>query len=333
MECYVTKPPGVNPKTRKFCSNPPRRIRTFLSILSLIALSSLASAQPSVAPAVVKMGDVEVSLREIETLILSQSPEARKRILESSEAFGKLFKTEALRRVVLKDAYKLGIDRQPNIAFQLERARDRVLIDHFLEQKSELPQDYPSAAEAESFYESKKEKFRTPASIRLAQILIRGPMDWPREQRLKQLAKAKEAHGRLLKGEDFIATVRRYSEDLETSQQGGDLGWMPESDVFPLVRLETDNLPVKGITQPIRTQFGWQIVKIVDRLPAIQRSFAESRTDLIAMMRKDRKELLQEQYLKAAEENISYQGNVEELGALRDRISRMRPALYGNGLR
>jgi peptidylprolyl isomerase len=289
--------------------------------MAFLLCTSAVWGQLGSAPVVARIGEVALSTDTVESLIRAQAPEFRQQILDSPEALNALIKAETLRNAVLKEALAVGTDRQAAVVLQAARARDQVIVDQFLNQRSEVPAGYPAEKEIEAAYESNKEQFKIPAMIRMAQLLVRGPMEMPREQRLKQLARASEAHRRLLKGDDFTAIVRSYSEDEDTRNRGGELGWVAEKDIFPLLRMEIDSLPAGAISKPVRTQFGWQIVKIMERRAAGAITLTEARSSLVASMRKTQKESLQAQYLKAIETLKPYEANAEEVQRLRTKLA------------
>lgn len=296
-------------------------IRTFFFAATAWLFAVSAWGQGVTTSAVARIGKVELSATAMEKLVQSLAPEVRKQILEKPEALNELVKSETFRAAVLQEALKAGADQQETVIFQVARMRDQVIVDYFMQQRSELPANYPSEKEIEAAYESNKEQLKTPVMINMAQILLRGPMEAPKEFRLKQLARATEAHKRLVKGEDFAAVVRDFSDDDENRNRGGDLGWVKEADIFPLIRMEIVNLPAGGFSKPVRTQFGWQIVKIVERRTARAIPLAEARASLVASMRKTQKERIQAQYLKAIETNSAYEANADEVRRLRAKIA------------
>lgn len=78
---------------------------------------------------------------------------------------------------------------------------------------------------------------------------------------------ANDLIGRLNKGEDFATLAKNYSIDLSSRDQGGDFGWIERGQ---LNNQDLENaafsLKTGQITQtPIKTDFGWHILKVVDR--------------------------------------------------------------------
>jgi peptidyl-prolyl cis-trans isomerase SurA len=112
---------------------------------------------------------------------------------------------------------------------------------------------------------------------------------------------------RLDSGDDFATLAMKYSEDPETSGNGGDLGTVPESGLKgtdPATRDAVMKLkpgqysPVVGVVNPAtRQSVGYRIVKLVSKEPAGQRELSDPRVQqAIRSQLHDRRE----QLLKAA---------------------------------
>ena len=69
---------------------------------------------------------------------------------------------------------------------------------------------------------------------------------------------------RLDNGEKFEVLARQYSED-STASNGGDLGWINPGDTVPQFEKAMNELKDNQISQPIRTQFGWHIIQVIER--------------------------------------------------------------------
>jgi peptidyl-prolyl cis-trans isomerase SurA len=69
---------------------------------------------------------------------------------------------------------------------------------------------------------------------------------------------------RLDNGEKFEALARQYSED-STASNGGDLGWVNPGDTVPQFEKAMNELKDNQISPPVRTQFGWHIIQVLER--------------------------------------------------------------------
>jgi peptidyl-prolyl cis-trans isomerase SurA len=70
---------------------------------------------------------------------------------------------------------------------------------------------------------------------------------------------------RVIGGEDFADLARQYSEDFGSAQEGGDLGWARKGQFVPIFEETMASLQIDQISQPIRSQFGWHILQVLER--------------------------------------------------------------------
>ncbi len=77
-----------------------------------------------------------------------------------------------------------------------------------------------------------------------------------------------EIRNRALKGEDFDMLAASYSEEPNAKVSKGNLGYFSAMQmVFPFEHAAFST-PVGGVSQPVRTQFGYHVIKVVDRRPS-----------------------------------------------------------------
>ena len=69
---------------------------------------------------------------------------------------------------------------------------------------------------------------------------------------------------RLDSGAKFEDIAKLYSEDA-TSAKGGDLGWLNPGDVVPAFEEAMNRLPLKQVSAPVRTTFGWHLIEVLER--------------------------------------------------------------------
>lgn len=73
----------------------------------------------------------------------------------------------------------------------------------------------------------------------------------------------KDIYDSAVAGEDFAELAMTFSEDGSASN-GGDLGWFERGRMVPEFDSATWSLEVGEISTPVRTRFGWHIIKLVD---------------------------------------------------------------------
>lgn len=165
------------------------------------------------------------------------------------------------------------------------------------------------------YYNAHKGEFNLiEPQYHLAQIMVT-PMPNPQAQNQNDKAqneadarkKIQMISNRLDSGDDFATLAMRYSEDPETSGNGGDLGTIPESSLRSTDPLTRDSVmklkpgqysPIITVMNPATRQaVGYRIVKLVSKEPAGQRELNDPRVQqAIRSQLHDRRE----QLLKAA---------------------------------
>jgi peptidyl-prolyl cis-trans isomerase SurA len=141
---------------------------------------------------------------------------------------------------------------------------------------------------ADYYRANKAEFFRAEPQVHLARILVTPAPD-PEVRNLKgdkaqndREARRKIAllEARVRKGEDFADLALNFSEDPESAQNGGDLGFLLESALEKTdieIRRVLKNLRPGQVSPVIRTQEGYQILKLISREPAGQRELSDPR--------------------------------------------------------
>ncbi len=122
---------------------------------------------------------------------------------------------------------------------------------------------------AKGYYENNKEKYVHKEQVRASHILIK--ID---KKTTEQAAKAKieEIKKELDKGADFAELAKKYSQDGSASN-GGDLGFFGKGQMVPEFEKAAFSLKKGEISNPVKTQFGFHLIKVTDKRPAGNEKF------------------------------------------------------------
>jgi peptidyl-prolyl cis-trans isomerase SurA len=172
-------------------------------------------------------------------------------------------------------------------------------------------------ADVDNFYNANKASFNlAEPQIHMAQILVTPAAD-PEVRNLKNnkaqndaeaKVKIQDIYARLLRGDDFSQVAQNYSEDPKSLANGGDLGFVPESALEkanPELRKLVASLQPGAISQPIKTEEGYRILKVISKETAGQRDLNDPRvqTNIRETLRNSKDQLLRAAYYEVERNN------------------------------
>ncbi|MBM4122581.1 MAG: hypothetical protein FJ249_08315 [Nitrospira sp.] len=158
------------------------------------------------------------------------------------------------RELLLQEARKLGLDQSPGIRERLERYKEQLALDELMQATVRTPVDI-SKEEQESYFTAHSAKLLSAEQVHAAQILV------------PTLAQAKDLKRQLDEGADFAKLAQRFSIDQATRQRGGDLGPYRRGAAGPEVEAALLTLKPGMVSEPIETQAGVHLVKLISRDP------------------------------------------------------------------
>lgn len=151
--------------------------------------------------------------------------------------------------------------------------------------------------------------------IHTAHIMIKSSKGATTEDSLKARTKIEEIYKKLLAGENFQELAKQFSEDPGSAEKGGVLPWFGTERMVPEFEKAAYDLKKNGdISSPVKTAFGWHIVKRLDRkeTPSYEeiqgelktRISKDSRSEIskLSFVQKVKKEYNFTEYPKAKEE-------------------------------
>ncbi len=127
--------------------------------------------------------------------------------------------------------------------------------------RAELAQVPESEFKAE--YEKNKEKYHLPERAVVKFVRFQNIPSYEDEQRVKEAIETIRMEA--VKAADsaaFTEVAKKYSEDPTVSTNGGDLGWFGHGRMVPAFDSAAFLLSPGQLSQPVRTSFGWHIIKL-----------------------------------------------------------------------
>ncbi len=114
---------------------------------------------------------------------------------------------------------------------------------------------------------------KVPVKVHAMHILIQLDEKADSKKTKQAQAKADDIYAKIDKGEDFAELAKKYSEDTTTKDQGGDLGFFEKGQFVEEFEKITFDLKEGKVAKPVRTKYGFHIIKVEERKGEIEKSF------------------------------------------------------------
>ena len=140
------------------------------------------------------------------------------------------------------------------------------------------------AADVQRFYNDNIAQYQTPEQIRASHILLNtaGKDEATVRKQAEDILKQARA------GADFAALATKFSEDEGSKVNGGDLDYFSRGRMVPEFETAAFALQPGQISDLVKSQYGFHIIKVVDKKPAVTRSFDEVRPQIEEQLKAQR---------------------------------------------
>jgi foldase protein PrsA len=148
--------------------------------------------------------------------------------------------------------------------------------------------DKVAVAEAQTYFKEHPLEFQRDAEVKASHILVESE------------ALAKKLKADIDKGADFAALAKTHSKDPGSGAKGGDLGFFGKGQMVPEFEKAAFETPIGHVTEPVKSKFGYHIIKVVDRHAAGQQSFDKMQNEIVEKLTKDRRQSAFRKWLDGA---------------------------------
>ena len=159
---------------------------------------------------------------------------------------------------------------ESDVKAQIERGMAiQALIDKEVADKIQI-----SDEESKSFYDNNPQFFEQPEQVKASHILIKVAADAPEAQKAEARKKIESVQQKMKQGEDFADLAKTYSEG-PSGPNGGDLGYFRRGQMVKPFEDAAFSLKINETSDIVETQFGYHLIKVVDKKPAKKMAYAE----------------------------------------------------------
>lgn len=176
-------------------------------------------------------------------------------------------------RLIYAEAIKAGFDKNAEVKRRIANMEKQIVMQGFMENKAKT---LISDDDLKAAYDQKVAAAKGQEEVKARHILVSSEDD------------AKKLYDQIKKGGDFEKLAKEKSADKGSGVNGGELGWFTKEKMVPEFAEAAFKLKKGDISQPVKSEFGWHIIKVEDRRPIQVASFD------------DMKEMLKDEQAKKA---------------------------------
>ena len=254
-----------------------------------------SGAQASV---VARVGSVDVTLEEVKAALEKLDARQQEAIGRDPALLNQVVRLLLVQRLVLNEAKGKKWDEQGSVKLAVERARESAIAESYLQSVANPAAGYPSEVELQAAYEVAKPSLVVGKQWKLAQIYIAAPEGASKESLEKAAAKLGEVKKAVVvKGADFAALARKYSDEPNSAGQGGEIGWMLEAQVQPEIREVATALAAGAQSEAVRMKDGWHFLKCLEVKEATTPPLEQVRVALTQRLQQEQAQAKRQAYL------------------------------------
>jgi len=199
-------------------------------------------------------------------------------------------------RLVQNKADTAGLDSDPEVQQQVALAKEQIIRGIYVQRAVDKE---ISESDLKSAYDDYVKKMPAVQEIKAQHILVDSE------------DKAKDIIAKLQAGGDFAQLAAQNSNDPGNKDKGGELGWFAQQDMVPEFSAAAFKIEPGHISEaPVKTQFGWHVIKVEDKRTRPAPTYAELKPALQVELRRQKLEAMLADWRKSAEiEKFDINGN------------------------
>ena len=193
-------------------------------------------------------------------------------ILETPEGRAQFLESVITRDLLLREAFRRGVDRRQEVADRLSMARKSILLEALLR---EVASGAPAISDEalRKLYASTPEKYRMGERVKVSHMLFR------------DRARAEEMLRRARAGAPFEELMKEVAG--REGEAAADLGDIERGQFVKEFEAAAFSAAPDSIVGPVKTTYGYHLIKVYEKKPAGIQTFEEVRPQLLAEQREE----------------------------------------------
>ena len=228
-------------------------------------------------------------------LLWDQIPENNKLQLTKSNVLDQIISEKLL----IQEAKNRGLEQDKDVLEQIKNTTEQILVQSLIE-KEIIGKVKVDDQEALTYYEENKDNFITKEQVYLYNILV------------ETEEVAKDILEKLKSGVDFIEIAKEKSTG-PSAAQGGDLGYISKGDLIPEIENVVFALEIGNISDIIKSQYGFHILKVTDKKPEVLKTFEEVKEEIAPTLLSTKQKEAFDNLLEELKSQVTIEINEEAL--------------------
>jgi parvulin-like peptidyl-prolyl isomerase len=241
--------------------------------------------------------------RMIDQSLMAQESNRRKYQIDPEEV------NKGMKQWMRENGGKKAIEKAKHPAIKdREDLRREILAqlryNRLLEEESSC--DKPTEQEAKEYYDNRPDLFTSEEMVSASHILKKASSDEEFKAAEEQIQAIRE---RLLGGEDFVKCVQEESDD---GGNDGNLGTFGKGRMVPEFEKAAFSLNQDQLSEPVKTQFGWHLIKLHEKHDTKLTPFEELKEKIIEYLHERKKDKVFESFL----DGLKSEATIEEVSGI-----------------
>ena len=259
-----------------------------VTALALVLPDEARSQAATDDPVLVENSTVTIRRSDYQRELERLPPEVRPGFANSEKRVNELLRRMLIERTLAAQARAEKLETRPENAARLAMEQERLYAQLKVAEIDAVASAGFDArraqweARAREIYQVDRAKYSTPEQVSASHILFdtkARSSDAARQLAAETLAKVKA-------GADFNVLAREVSDDRSAKSNSGQLGWFSFGEMDPAFAKAAFALAKTGeLSQPVQSSFGWHVIRLDGRRPAVQKPFEEVRESILAELK------------------------------------------------
>jgi peptidyl-prolyl cis-trans isomerase C len=281
-------------------------MKTLLLILFLILSTAIffgcAQNNSSDSPLLAKVGNGVITEDDF-LQDVSRVPEWAREQFNGIEGKDKFLEELIKREMIYQKAISMKLDNNKEYIEKVRNFEKMTLVSLILKKEVE-DKVMIDDSEIKTFFDENADKFTIGTQLKASHILV------------KTEEEATEIHEKIVKGESFAKLAKSHSIDKTSAEKGGDLGYFGQGKLPPEIERAALGLKPGEISKPLRTRFGFDIIKLVDIKKGDPANFEQTKESIRRQLLTQKKKTLFETYVEKLQGQSTVEKNSENLAAI-----------------